>query len=328
MKTLIAFAGGALLAGTIAFVAMRGTGGKEAVAEAPPAPVQAVAPAPVNPPAAIPAPAAPPVVAAAPIPEAPAPRKVKKEAAPLAAVRLPKPAPAAVPAQAAPAPEAAPAPGPAVVAPPVAPAAPVEPPAPAVTAEAPKPAFTPMKPKEPAKPAEPNSVTVSGGTTIPIRLAQTLDSSKLEDGQAFQATLDQPLVVDGFVIAERGAAIEGRVVSAVQAGRVKGLSHLSIELTRLTTSDGQRVPIRTAAWEKEGEKDTKGDATKVAVGAGIGAALGAIFGGGKGAATGAGAGGAAGAGTVLATRGKPVVLAAETRISFKLKDPVTIIERR
>ena len=40
MKTLIAFAGGALLAGTIAFVAMRGTGGKEEA----PAPVQAVAP--------------------------------------------------------------------------------------------------------------------------------------------------------------------------------------------------------------------------------------------------------------------------------------------
>lgn len=185
-----------------------------------------------------------------------------------------------------------------------------------------------MKPKDPPKPAQPNSVTVSGGTTIPVRLAQTLDSSKLEDGQSFQATLDQPLVVDGFVIAERGASIEGRVVSSVQAGRVKGLAHLSIELTRLTTADGQRIPIRTSAWEKEGEKDTKGDATKVAVGAGIGAALGAIFGGGKGAATGAGAGGAAGAGTVLATRGKPVVLPAETRISFRLSQPVTIIERR
>ena len=65
-----------------------------------------------------------------------------------------------------------------------------------------------------------------------------------------------------------------------------------------------------------------------AVGAGIGAAIGAIFGGGKGAAVGAGSGGAAGAGTVLATRGKPVVLPAETRLSFRLQDPVTIIERR
>ncbi|MFN7934030.1 MAG: hypothetical protein U0R19_11920 [Bryobacteraceae bacterium] len=324
MKTLVAFAGGALLAGTIAFVAMRGTSEKEASPEAAPTPVQAVAPAPVNPPVAAPAPtpAVEPPAVAAPAP-APAPvvRKAKKEPGVVKSdvVRVPERGPAEAPVQAVVAPP---------VAPPQAPPAPVEPPAPAVTAEAPKPAFTPMKPKEPPKPAEPNSVTVSGGTTIPIRLAQTLDSSKLEDGQSFQATLDQPLVVDGFVIAERGAAIEGRVVSTVQAGRVKGLSHLSIELTRLTTSDGQRVPIRTAAWEKEGEKDTRGDATKVAVGAGIGAALGAIFGGGKGAATGAGAGGAAGAGTVLATRGKPVVLAAETRISFRLKDPVTIIERR
>ena len=328
MKTLIAFAGGALLAGTIAFVAMRGTGGKEEA----PAPVQAMAPAPVTPPAAAPAAVAePPVVAAAPVAPVvePAPRKVKKAAKEAAVARVPSALSAAAPAQVSQTPAfSAPAPVQTAPTPPVAPPAPMEPPAAAPVAEAPKPAFTPMKPKDPPKPAEPNSVTVAGGTTIPVRLAQTLDSSKLEDGQSFQATLDQPLVVDGFVIAERGAAIEGRVVSAVQAGRVKGLSHLSIELTRLTTSDGQRVPIRTSAWEKEGEKDTKGDATKVAVGAGIGAALGAIFGGGKGAATGAGAGGAAGAGTVLATRGKPVVLAAETRISFRLRDPVTIIERR
>ncbi len=317
MKTLIAFAGGALLAGSIAFFAMRGTDSPPA----PEAPQAAVQPTPL--PAVVPEPEPPAAAVVPPAPVSkPAPRPVRQLVRPpaVAAASTPTPTPAVSQA-----PAVAPAPA---VTPPVAPPAPVEPAAPSASAEPPKPAFTPMKPKDPPKPAEPNSVTLSSGTTISVRLAQTLDSSKLEDGQSFQATLDQPLVVDGFVIAERGAAVEGRVVSSVQAGRVKGLAHLSIELTRLTTSDGQRVPIRTAAWEKEGEKDTRGDATKVAVGAGIGAALGAIFGGGKGAAAGAGAGGAAGAGTVLATRGKPVVLPAETRISFRLQAPVTIIERR
>jgi hypothetical protein len=61
--------------------------------------------------------------------------------------------------------------------------------------------------------------------------------------------------------------------------------------------------------------------------AGIGAAIGAIAGGGKGAAIGAGIGGAAGAGTVLATRGEQAELAAETRLSFRLKNPVTVTEK-
>ena len=35
----------------------------------------------------------------------------------------------------------------------------------------------------------------------------------------FLATLDRPLVVDGFIIAERGSRLEGRVVEAQPAGR-------------------------------------------------------------------------------------------------------------
>jgi hypothetical protein len=59
----------------------------------------------------------------------------------------------------------------------------------------------------------------------------------------------------------------------------------------------------------------KGDGAKI----GAGAVLSTIIG--------AGAGGAAGAGTGVATRGKPAELAVETRISFKLEQPVTITEQ-
>ena len=36
---------------------------------------------------------------------------------------------------------------------------------------------------------------------------------------------------------------------------------------------------------------------------------------------------AAGAGTVMATRGKPAELRVETRITFKLNEPVTVTEK-
>jgi hypothetical protein len=52
-----------------------------------------------------------------------------------------------------------------------------------------------------------------------------------------------------------------------------------------------------------------------------------MAGGGKGAAIGAGAGGAAGGGGVVATRDKPVSLATESKIAFRLSAPVTITEQ-
>jgi hypothetical protein len=160
-----------------------------------------------------------------------------------------------------------------------------------------------------------------------VRLAESLSSERVQAGDAFSATLDQPLVVEGFVIAERGARVQGKVISAEQAGRVKGLAQLSLQLTQLYTADGQRVPIQTEALVREGPKSVGSDAAKVGVAAGIGAAIGAIFGGGRGAGIGAGAGGAAGAGTVMATRGKPAVLPVETRLSFQIKDAVTVTEK-
>jgi hypothetical protein len=78
---------------------------------------------------------------------------------------------------------------------------------------------------------------------------------------------------------------------------------------------------------KDGGSSAASDAAKIGAGAAIGAAIGAIAGGGKGAAIGAGAGGAAGAGTVLLTRGRSAEIPVETRITFRVQDPVTITER-
>jgi hypothetical protein len=162
---------------------------------------------------------------------------------------------------------------------------------------------------------------------IPVRLVDGLSSERNLPGDAFTATLDKELVVNGFVIAERGARVEGRVVGSDRGGRVKGVSALEVELLRLHTSDGQKVPIQTDGFERRAEESHREDATKIGAGAAIGAVVGAIAGGGKGAAIGAGVGGGAGAGTVMATRGKAAALPSETRITFRLKSPVTILEK-
>jgi hypothetical protein len=289
MKALLGFAAGALVAAGVAwFVVSRNK-------PAEPAPVAqtATAQAPV---AAEPAPAA-------ITPSKPAP--VKRPSPAVAANRAPESQPAA----------ASSAPPPAAAVPPErAPSAPV--------ASPPQPPPAP----EPPPPPQPRKVTLSAGTLLPVRLGETLTSEKNKEGDAFTATLDRPLVIDGFVVAERGARLEGRVVEADRAGKIRGVSHLAIELVKLTTADGQRINIRTEPFRKDGQAERGRDAAKIGAGAAIGAAIGAIAGGGRGAAIGAGVGGAAGTGTVLATRGQPAQLPVETRISFRVNETVTITE--
>src|SRR5580658_10321637 len=220
---------------------------------------------------------------------------------------------------------------------PAPPAAPVAE-APPSPPQAPVPAAAPAPPENvpvqnvslPAPVVEarvPHTVTLAAGTMLPVRIGEALSSARNQPGDTFLATLTQPLVIDGWVIAERGARVEGRVIDATPAGRVKGVSHLGISIVRLATADGQNIRIRTEQYVKDGPTSTGTDAAKIGGGAALGAIIGAIVGGGKGAGIGAGAGGAAGAGDVLLTRGKPAEIPVETRVSFRVQDAVTITER-
>jgi hypothetical protein len=170
-------------------------------------------------------------------------------------------------------------------------------------------------------------VTLLAGAALPVRIGETISTQRNRPGDRFLATLDKPLVIDGFIIAEKGARIEGRIVESDPGGRVDGVARLTIELIMLTTADAQHIRIRTAPFVKSAAESYGQDAAKVAGGAAIGAVIGAIAGGGKGAAIGAGVGGVAGAGDVLLTRGRPASIPVETRVGFRVEQPVTITER-
>ncbi len=210
---------------------------------------------------------------------------------------------------------------------PSAPTAVPDAPAPAVPEPLPPAPIAPENVTPPLPPAPaPNRVTLNAGMLISVRLLDGLSTGRNAPGDAFSATLDHELVAGDFVIAERGARAEGRVVAVDHGDKVHGGATLTLELTKVRTSDDQVVSIATDAFTKRSEPDHSADAGKVVGGAAIGAVIGAIAGGGKGAAIGAGAGGGAGAGDVMLTR-KPAALPSETRIAFRLRQPVTITEQ-
>ncbi len=170
----------------------------------------------------------------------------------------------------------------------------------------------------------PSKLTVPAGTWITIHVDQPLSSDHNQPGDFFAASLAQPIVVDGIVVARRGQMVGGAVAEAARAGRAKGVSRLRLELTEVNLVDGRQVPVKTQLIERRGETSTGRDAAAIGTTTGIGAAIGAAADGGFGAGMGAIAGAAASTIGVLVTRGRPTVVYPETPLTFRLEAPVII----
>lgn len=191
---------------------------------------------------------------------------------------------------------------------------------------APQPAQVETPPPPPAPP-QPHVVTLAAGTMVDVRVGETLSTAHNYTGDTFRASLQTPIILDGFIIADRGSKVLGRILNAQKPGRVQGAADLSLALTELNTTDGQQIQINTDSYDRRGAPNTRSEAEKIGGGAALGAIIGAIGGGGKGAAIGAGVGGAAGTGAVLLSHGNPATVPSETRLQFRLTTPVTITEK-
>jgi hypothetical protein len=109
-------------------------------------------------------------------------------------------------------------------------------------------------PQPPPQPPPPQrQVTLPAGMTVPVRLNGSLSTDHSMAGDPFHASLAEPLIVDGLVIAERGARVEGRVIGTQRVARASGASSLDLELTSIETSDGQNVEIPTDHWTRNGD---------------------------------------------------------------------------
>jgi len=170
----------------------------------------------------------------------------------------------------------------------------------------------------------PALLTISAGTVVIVRINEPLSSDRNQVGDQFTGTLQQPIVVNGWVVARRGQVVMGQVKSVQKAGRVKGVSQLGVELTDMTLVNGEQAPILTELWKGSGGTSHGADAATIAGGTALGAIVGSAADWGRGAAIGAGAGAVAGIGAVLLTRGRPTILEPESQLTFRLVDPVKV----
>jgi len=190
--------------------------------------------------------------------------------------------------------------------------------------QAPAPVIQQAPPPPPPAPAPVvHNVTLQAGTTIPVRITQTLDSATTQTGDKFTGVVASDIVENGMVVLPAGTPVTGRVDEAKDATHFKGSSLLSISLTSISRR-GERIDVATDSFSKQGEGRGKNTAEKVGGGAAVGAILGGILGGGKGAAIGATAGGGVGAGANTITRGQQVQIPSESVVRFRLANSVMV----
>jgi hypothetical protein len=206
---------------------------------------------------------------------------------------------------------------------------------PAGTAEQPQPSGV-------YSPNNPNAVYGVSPDSLPegkrfiIKLKDTLDTKKLNEGKHFKAELREDLMTPSGLLIPRGRTIKGHV-ARYEHGYTG--ARMMLALDEIETRKGWVPLIGTVtgvpgdasikSTEEEGELVKKGPdkkrvLTNVAIGAGVGAASGAAIGGHKGAAVGAAAGAGLGAGSSLLFKGSDMKLEKGTQLEVRLERDLTV----
>ena len=167
------------------------------------------------------------------------------------------------------------------------------------------------------------AVTIPRGTPIHVRLDETIDAKRTRPGSEFSATLAEPVAWHEKTLLPRGTAFRGHVSRSGESGRLKGRAVLALTLDSFELN-GKTYKIDTSVDSRASQGHKKRNGLLIGGGAGLGAAIGALAGGGKGALIGAGAGAAAGTGGAAATGKQDVAFPAETRLTFALREPVSL----
>ncbi|MCU1271627.1 MAG: hypothetical protein JWN74_2921 [Acidobacteriaceae bacterium] len=179
-------------------------------------------------------------------------------------------------------------------------------------------------PSTPPPPPQVAKVTIPSGTSIVVRLIDTIDSATAQIGDVFHATLDAPIAVDGDVVVPAHYDVQGHIVNAQASGKFAGQSLLVLQLDSIKVGD-RTYNIQTDQFSQKTGSRGKNTAEKVGGGAIAGAILGGIFGGGKGAAIGSVAGAGAGGGVQAASKKPDIKLSSERVLTFTLQAPVTLV---
>jgi len=87
------------------------------------------------------------------------------------------------------------------------------------------------------------TIPLPAGTSITVHLDASLSSSSASAGQTFAVTVAEPLVLQGWAVAQKGGAGQGHVVDVTPAGTSGKSGSISVQFDWITTVNGQQVAV-------------------------------------------------------------------------------------
>lgn len=199
----------------------------------------------------------------------------------------------------------------------------VTPPAPGAPAPRPS-APTVSAGVPPPPPPVPVNVVIPAGTTLTVRIDQTISVKTSHPGDIFTGELVEPiLATDNSVLVPKGAQVGGVVAAAHRRGHFRGASLLELRLTSLTLN-GQRYPLATRDLARSKKGKGKRSFALIGGGSGLGMLIGGVATGGVGLLVGGLVGGGAGTAAAGLTGNRDIEIPAESTVSFRLASDLVI----
>lgn len=177
----------------------------------------------------------------------------------------------------------------------------------------------------PQPPPPPANLTITAGTTLAIRVDQSISVKRSRAGDTFTGEIVEPVLnpSDNSVVLPKGAPVGGVVAESHRRGHFKGRSLLELQLTSLTLN-GKQYPLTTRDLVESKRGKGRRSAGLIGGGAGLGMLVGGVATGGVGLVVGGLVGGGAGTAAAGLTGNRDLDIPAESIVHFKLADDLVV----
>lgn len=101
-----------------------------------------------------------------------------------------------------------------------------------------------MSPKCNPQPARRVAVEVPAGTPVEVETAYTINSQLVRAGDAVSFRVVNPVLVNGQVVIEKGAAATAVVTKAERGGHFGRAGRIAWTMKEVTAADGTRIPVQ------------------------------------------------------------------------------------
>jgi len=171
--------------------------------------------------------------------------------------------------------------------------------------------------------AAPGTRVLPAGTILHVRLDQKIDTAHDQPGDRFTGRLTDPVSMGDRNLIPRGSVVYGIVAVSRASGRLHHRGVLTLALRSIEVN-GRNLQVSTGGVTRVTGNHKKRNFALIGGGSGLGALIGGVATGGGGALIGAGAGAAAGTVGAYITGKKQVQIPAESLLSFRLLQPLTV----